>query len=101
MNLLYALMMLGALAINIPWFMMIRRRGRIASHSRSRLQSVSRERASTTARDGDGLISANMGTTLKAHVRSGLLYVLALSVEWSDAEQVSRIPLLSYASYRF
>lgn len=72
MSLLHVLLLVGAITINIPWLLVIRRRGRIASHSKSRLRLSSQRRYWSGAEEDENL-SAGVGKTLKTHVRSGLL----------------------------
>lgn len=73
MSLLHVLLLVAAITINIPWFLVIRRRGRIASHSKSRLRSFAQKNAGVE--EADEHMAAGVGKTLKTHVRSGLLCV--------------------------
>ncbi|KAJ9105269.1 hypothetical protein QFC21_001636 [Naganishia friedmannii] len=72
MNPLHILLLVGALVVNIPWFMMIRRRGRISSHTRATLRSFHRQHASRTG-SSKGEPYYRGAPTLKSHMRSGLL----------------------------
>ena len=75
MSMLHVLLLVGALVINIPWLLVVRRRGRIASHSKSRLRLFSQQKYGSGVDEGDEHLSDGVKKTLKRHVRSGLLYV--------------------------